>query len=213
MGEGCSGHSPPCHPSVWHTTHLGSLQPSLVLRRGTGDYGHPRPGPSDTFSKIAHFHSFLIITLFNLKNTESLIIAVFSRERNFAHFCYLFHVQTSFLYLLVVMAIANHYCVDQLLLHNKISPNSKVQKNNKHLLWFTMCVDLGMAKLGESGLGSLSWVCSHDIGWDCSHPKAWLGMENLLLAGLLTWPTAVCGKPPFLFTWSFPWSCWSVPTT
>lgn len=99
-----------------HVTHLAH-DPCRVLaaqsppQENDRDYGRPRPGPSDAFSKIPCFHSFFIhylIPLFNLKNTEELI-TIFSRKRTISLlFGQLMHVQTGFLYLLVMTAVANN---------------------------------------------------------------------------------------------------------
>ena len=92
------------------------------------EYDLPRPGLSDTFSKIPCFHSFSLITLFDLKNTKKLIIDILSRKRTISLlFCQCLPLQTGFLYLLVVTAVANYL-----------------------LYWSALAVKQGSPKLGGS---------------------------------------------------------------
>lgn len=127
MGAGhCSGCLFPCHPLIWNLSHLGSLKSSLLLN--DWEYDLPRPGLSDTFSKIPCFHSFSLITLFDLKNTKKLIIDILSRKRTISLlFCQCLPLQTGFLYLLVVTALANYL-----------------------LYWSALAVKQGSPKLGGS---------------------------------------------------------------
>lgn len=144
-----------------------------------------------------------MITIFSRKGTISLL------------FCQLAHVETVFLPIyLLWQPLLIIYCVDQLLLHNKVAPTLVAQNNNKHLLWLTVSVDLGRAKLGASGLGShgiavmtLGLQSSKDVTGAGEWDSQWF--PNMADRSV----TVACGKPPFLSTRSFPWGCWSVLTT
>ena len=63
---------PPSMPHIWHLTHLGVFAPQLLPPEGDQNYDCPKPGPSDTHSKIPGFSGILIIILLNLKNIQKL---------------------------------------------------------------------------------------------------------------------------------------------